>query len=122
MIDSFNSGNDLHPTRVVLVNVLDQFGFRVGRTGDENCTGICHGLDDSLEIMVVFRGMSAADAIGLVMDVLRRMLRMHDKTLDVRQAEMENAGFPVIDLDDGMIVRAGHDFSSFAGRCAEWAE
>jgi hypothetical protein len=72
--------------------------------------------------MVVFRGMSAADAIGLVMDVLRRMLRMHDKTLDVRQAEMENAGFPVIDPDDGMIVRAGHDFSSFAGRCAEWAE
>jgi hypothetical protein len=50
------------------------------------------------------------------MDVLRRMLRMHDKTLDVRQAEMENAGFPVIDPDDGMIVRAGHDFSSFAGR------
>jgi hypothetical protein len=35
---------------------------------------------------------------------------------------MENAGFPVIDPDDGMIVRAGHDFSSFAGRCAEWAE
>ena len=100
MIDGFNSGNDPHPTRVVLMNVLDQFGFRVCRTGDENCTGICHGLDDSLEIMVVFRSMSAADAIGLVMDVLRRMLRMHDKTLDVRRAEMENAGFPVIDPDD----------------------
>ena len=107
MIDGFNTGNDLHPARVVPVNVLDQFDFCVCRTGDENCTGICHGLDDSLEIMVVFRGMSAADAIGLVMDVLRRMFRMHDKTLDVRRAEMENAGFPVIDPDDGMIVRPG---------------
>jgi hypothetical protein len=116
VIDSFNSSNDLHPTRVVLVNVLDQFGFRVGRTGDENCTGICHGLDDSLEIIVVFRCMSAADAIGLVMDVLCRMLRMHDKAFDIRRTEMENAGFPMIDPDDGMVVRAGHDFSSFAGR------
>jgi hypothetical protein len=73
--------------------------------------------------MVVFRGMSAADAIGLVMDVLRRMFRMHDKTLDVRRAEMENAGFPVIDPDDGMIVRPGHDFSSFCWPLApKWAE
>jgi hypothetical protein len=102
--------------------VLDQFGFRVCRTGDENCTGTCHGLDDSLEIIVVLRGMSASDGIGLVMNVLCRMLRMHDKAFDIRRTEMENAGFPVIDPDDGMIVRAGHDFSSFAGRCAEWAE
>jgi hypothetical protein len=51
-----------------------------------------------------------------VMDMLRRMLRMHDKTFDVRRAEMKNTRFPMIDPDDGMVMRAGHDFSSFVGR------
>ena len=59
--------------------------------------------------------MSAADAIGLVMDVLGRTLRMHDKAFDVRRAEMKNTRFAVVDPDDGMIVMAGHVLGSFDG-------
>ena len=83
----------------MLVNVLDQFGLGIGRAGDQNRAGVGDGLDDSLEILMIRRGMSAADAIGLVMDVLGRMLGMHDKAFDVRRAEMKNARFPVIDPD-----------------------
>jgi hypothetical protein len=122
MIDRFDAGNGLHLAWFVLVDVLDQLGLGVGRAGDENGIGVGERFGDGVKILMISGSVSAPDRIGLVMDVLRRMLRMHDKTLDVRQAEMENAGFPVIDPDDGMIVRAGHDFSSFAGRCAEWAE
>ena len=57
---------------------------------------------------MIRRGVSATDAIGLVMEVLRRVLRMHNNALDVRRAEMENARFPVIDPDDGVIVMSGH--------------
>ena len=57
---------------------------------------------------MICRRMPAPDTIGLVMDVFRRMIRMHDKALNVRRTEMENARFPVIDPDDSMIVMAGH--------------
>ena len=83
--------------------------------GDQNRAGVRDGLGNGLEILMIRRGMSAADAIGLMMDVLRRMLRMHDKALNVRRTEMENARFPVIDPDDSMIVMAGHVLSSFDG-------
>ena len=95
------------------MNVLDQFGLCICGAGDQNRAGVRDGLDDSLKILMIRRGMSAADAIGLMMNVLGRTLRMHDKAFDVRRAEMKNARLSVIDPDDGMIVMAGHVFGSF---------
>ena len=94
MIDGLHSSNRLRQLRDMLVNVLDQLGLGVGGTGDQNRAGVRDGLGNGLEILMIRRGMSAADAIGLMMDVLSRMLRMHDKARDVRWTEMENAGFP----------------------------
>jgi hypothetical protein len=115
MIDRFHSDDDRHPLRVVPMNVLDEFGLCAGRPSDENRTGICNRAHDRAKTIVIFRGMSASDGIGLVMDVLCWMLRMQDKSFDVRRAEMKNTRFPMIDPDDGMVVRASHDYGSCAG-------
>ena len=42
MIDGFHSDDDVHQLGVVMVNVLDQFGLRVGWSGNENRTGVCN--------------------------------------------------------------------------------
>ena len=57
--------------------------------------------------------MSASDGVGFVVDVSRRMIRMQDESLDIRRAEMENAGFVMIDPDDGMLVMVDHEMSPF---------
>ena len=52
--------------------------------------------------------MPVSHGVGLVMDVLRRMLRPHDQSFDLGRAEMENAGLAMIDPDDGVVVMSGH--------------
>jgi hypothetical protein len=91
------------------VNVLGQFGLCVGRPGDENRTGIRNRFRDGVKVVMIFGGVSATNGIGFMMDVARRMIWVQDKSLDVRRAEMENAGFAMIDPDDGMMVMFCHE-------------
>ena len=58
-------------------------------------------------------GVSAADRIGLVMDVLGRMLWMDDEPLDIGRTEMKNTSLPVVDPDDGVVMMGGHVLSPF---------
>jgi hypothetical protein len=60
---------------------------------------------------VIFGGMAAADGIGFVVDVPGRVIRVQDQLVDVGRAEMEDAGFVVIDPHDGMKVMAGHEIT-----------
>ena len=115
MIDGFHPDDGRHPLRVVLVNVLDKFGLCVGRPSYENRTGICNRIHNGVKIIVIFCGMSTSDGISFMMDVSRRMIRMQDESFDVRRAEMKNAGFVVIDPDDGMLVIVVHEMSPFLG-------
>jgi hypothetical protein len=69
MIDRFHAGNRLHPLGIVLVNMLDQFDFRIGRPGDKNSPGVRHRFHDGVKVVLILGGVSAADGIGLVMDV-----------------------------------------------------
>ena len=69
-------------------------------------------IDDRLQKLVILRGVPAADRVGLVMDVFRRMIRAHDEPLHVGRTEMENAGFAVIDPNDGVVMTAGHGTGS----------
>jgi hypothetical protein len=42
------------------------------------------------------------------MNVLGRIVRMQDQSFDIRRVEMKHAGFPMINPDNGMIVRLAH--------------
>jgi hypothetical protein len=114
MIDRFHSDDDRHPLRVVPMNVLDEFGLCAGRPSDENRTGICNRAHDRAKKIVIFRGMSASDGVSFMMDVSRRMIRMQDESFDVRRAEMENAGFVMINPDDGVMVMVVHEIKTLS--------
>jgi len=90
------------------MNVLDQFGLRIGGAGDQNSAGIGNRLDDRLKVFMVLGGMSAADTIGFMVDVSCRMIRGHHKPLHLGRVEMKHASLPVIDPDDSMIVMISH--------------
>jgi len=108
MIDRFHAGNGFHLAWLVLVNVLDQFGLGVRRAGDENGIGLGERFRDGMKVLMIRGSVSAADRIGLVMDVLGRMLWMDDEPLDIGRTEMKYARLPVIDPDDGVVMMAGH--------------
>jgi hypothetical protein len=73
----------------MVVNVLDQLGFRIGRSSNENRTGVRNRFGDRVKIVVIFRGVPAPDGVCLVMDVPGRMIRMQDESFGVGRAEME---------------------------------
>jgi hypothetical protein len=108
MIDTFNADDDLHQPRIVLVNMLDQFGLGTGRAGDYNFAGVGDRLCNGVQKFFIGAGMTAADRIGLVVDMLGRMIGMQDEFVDIARAEMEDARFPVVDPDDGVKVMLAH--------------
>jgi hypothetical protein len=60
-----------------------------------------------LKEILVFRRVAAADAVGLVMNVARRVVGVQDEAIDVRNVEMKDAGFAVVDPNNCVVV-AGH--------------
>ena len=113
MIDGFHPDDGRHPIRIVLVDVLDKLGLCVGRSGYEDRARVSDRIHDRMKIIMIFRGMSASNGIGFMMDMPRRMIRMQHESFDVRRAEMEDAGLVMIDPDDGMLVMAVHETSPF---------
>ena len=59
-----------------------------------------------MEIVLILRGMPAADGIGFVMDVLGWVVWMQHQSVNVREAEMKYTSFLVIDPDYGVKVTA----------------
>jgi hypothetical protein len=41
MIHSLHTDDPLHKDRIMLADVLDQLGFRIGWSRNENCAGVC---------------------------------------------------------------------------------
>ena len=79
MIDGFDASDQLHQFRIMLVNVLHEFGLGIARAGDQHRAGIGDRLDDGVQEVLVGRGVAAADRVGLVMDVLGRIIRMQNQ-------------------------------------------
>ena len=104
MVDGLNRRDPLDELGVVAVDVLDQFGLRIGRTGDQYCAGGTDCTDHVLKEGVIFGGVPAADRVGFVMNVSSGMLRMHDDLVNVRRVEMKHPRFMVIDPDGSVIV------------------
>ena len=104
MVDGLNRRDPLDELGVVAVDVLDQFGLRIGRTGDQYCAGGTDCTDHVLKEGVIFGGVPAADRVGFVMNVSSGMLRMHDDLVNIRRVEMKHPRFMVIDPNGSVIV------------------
>jgi hypothetical protein len=99
MVDDLNSRDPLDELRVVAADVLDQFGLRIRRTGNQYCAGAPDCTDHVLKEGVIFRGMPTADRVGFVMDVSGGVLWMHDDLVNICHVEMKYPRFVVIDPD-----------------------
>jgi len=104
MVDGLNRRDPLHELGIVAVDVLDQFGLGIRRTGDQYCAGGTDCTDHVLKEGVIFGGVPAADRVRFVMDVSSGMLRMHDDLVNIRRVEMKHPRFMVIDPDGSVIV------------------
>ena len=105
MVDGLYSRNGFHPLRVWLVNVLISSVFALAgpvmRMAPASATAFKTAI-------VIFAGMSAADRIGLMVNMPRGIVGMQNQPLDLIRTEMEDPTFPTIDPDHGMIMRRGH--------------
>ena len=100
MVDRLHRRDDADQLRIVVVDVLDEFGLGVRRAGDENRAGVSDGLRNAMKKILILRGVPAADGIRLVMDMPSRVVGMQHELVDSRQPEMEYARLAVIDPDD----------------------
>ena len=53
MIHSLHTDDLLHQGRIMLADVLDHLGFRIGWSRNENCAGVCNRLGDCLKEGVI---------------------------------------------------------------------
>ena len=128
MVNGLNRRDPLDELGIVAVDVLDQLGLGIRRTGDQYCAGGTDCTDHVLKEGVIFGGVPAADRVGFVVNVSSGMLRMHDDLVNIRRVEVEHPRFMVIDPDSSVIV-VRHDVSSLGGgdrtrvpRIAEFAQ
>src|ERR1700674_5233695 len=122
MIDRFHSGDDVHQLGVMMMNVFDQLCLCIGWSRDENSASVRNRLSDRVEIVMIFRGVSTPDGVRLVMDVLGRVVRVQDKSFNIRWAEMEHTRFVVINPNDGMEVMLAHGTSPVLAICEDGEE
>jgi len=113
MIDGFHSYYDVHQLGIVVVDVFDQFCLCIGWTRNEDSASVRKRLGDCVEIVMIFRGVSAPDGVRLVMDVPGRVVRVQDQSFNICRAEMEHARFVVINPNHGMEVMLVHGWVLF---------
>src|SRR5688572_23691771 len=104
MVDRLDSHDLLHESGTMLTDMLDQLCFLVRGAGYEDGSRVGDGARHPLQEIMIFRRVSAADAVGLVMQMAGRVVRMDDEPVDVRGAEVEHTRLPVIDPNNGVIV------------------
>jgi hypothetical protein len=108
MIDRFHPGDDVHQLGVMMMNVFDQFCLCIGWPRNEDGPSVRKRLGDCVQIVMIFRGVSAPDGVRLVMDVPGRVVGVQDKSLNIGWAEMERTRFVVINPNHGMEVMLVH--------------
>ena len=81
----------LFARRLVLADVLDRFGFFVGRARYKHCTCICNATGHSLQEIMIFRRVPVADAVGPAMEMTGRVVRMNYLPVHIRRVEVKHA-------------------------------
>ena len=104
MIDGLNRHDLFHEGRSVLPDVLDQLGLFIRRTGDQHRSRIGNRFGNTLEKCMILRRTPAPDAVGLVVEMVGRSVRVNDKLIRLVGAEMKYPRLPMIDPDNRVIV------------------
>jgi hypothetical protein len=124
VIDGFHPHNRLHQLRIMVVDMLDEFGLGIGWPGDEDSTGICDGLSDCVQEILILRGVPRSRSVrGFVVNVPGGMVRMQYQLFGCGRAEMKYTRFAMIDPDDRVKVMSAHTEDPFATqrrRCCLW--
>lgn len=107
MIQCLDSGEALQQARVVALDVLHELVLLATGAGDQDRTGAAQGKRCPVQELLILGGVSAADGVGFVVDVLVRMPRTHDFPIELVRVEMKDPCLVMIDPDDRMIV-LGH--------------
>jgi hypothetical protein len=110
LINTFNTNDLGHQRRVMTGNVLDQLRPSLGGPGDEYRAGIGNGVRTLLKIDGIDSRVTAADSVGLMVDMTCRIVRVNNNTIGIGDIEMKNPGFQMVDPDDCVIVH-GHKCS-----------
>jgi hypothetical protein len=118
MIETFNPNDPTHQLRAVTGDVLDQLVLSLSWAGNEHRASVTNSLRHVLEITGIDACVTAADGVGLMMDMAGRVMRVKHKPFDLGNVEMKNARFKMVDPDDRMIMTR-HGLSS--GCCGEIA-
>jgi hypothetical protein len=104
MVERFDTGDPCCELRVSLRDVVSQFVLGASRTCDQHRPGNIERLGNMLEEPAVCRCVTAADRIGLVMQVLVWLCATDPLGVEVRGVEVKDLRLMVIDPDDCMKV------------------
>jgi hypothetical protein len=67
----------------MVFDMLDQLCLGICRSGNEQGSGIDDGLGHALQEIVILGRVAAADAVGLVVDMARRIVGVQHETIDL---------------------------------------
>jgi len=104
MVHGLDRHDLLDQGRSVLPYVLDELRLLIRRTGDEHRSSIGNRVGNTLQKRMILRRMSAADAVGLVVEMASRSIRVNDKLIRLGGAEMKYPRLPMIDPDYRVIM------------------
>jgi exodeoxyribonuclease-3 len=85
------------------LDMLDELVLFAGRADDEDRAGVGDGLRDILQKCLILRGMVVI-AVRMAMQIAHGTLGADDQLFRLAGAEVKDAGAPVIDPDDGMVM------------------
>src|SRR4029077_10546723 len=117
VIKRLDPGNSLAKFRMYSCNVRGQLFLRIRRPGDQYRARPQDGLRHALQKRVIYRRVSAAAGVGLVMNVLWPVTAVHRCRIHLRRIEVKDPRLVMVDPDQSVIVLA-HRLSLLVSRPA----
>ena len=82
MVDGLNARDLGTQRRHMSFDMLDEFNFGICRSCDQDGTRIGDGLCHALQKLLILRRVAAANAVGLVVNVARGIVREQHEVVD----------------------------------------
>ncbi len=82
MVGGLNRNYSTPDLRIMFSNIFGEFDFGAGRPKDQDLAGIADGVEHLFQEFRAFMDMTAADRIGLVVNMPRRQMGMKDDLIE----------------------------------------
>ncbi len=105
MVDRFHRDHPIKHLRVVAVQVFDEPQLGLPRPGNQNFMRVAQRLCYGVVEMFIFLRLARADGVGLVMQMLMRVRRVHDGFAHMFWIDEEHMRLVVVDPDRGVFRR-----------------